>query len=117
MMLSKYNAKYELQGHDIYCAHTYWRNKSWIEKDEFYDFVLVDTLNSHRVVVVRVSFDWDKTVDYDKTIAKYRLFFAQIHRDKKGKLYYHGLGNKVYFDKDLILTYNELSDFSKSLLE
>ena len=117
MMLNKYNARYELQGHDIYCAHTYWKNKSWIEKDEFYDFVLVDTLNTYRVVVVRVSFDWDKTVDYDKTITKYRLFFAQIHRDKKGKLYYYGLGNKIYFDKDLTLTYNELSDFSKNLFE
>lgn len=117
MMLNKYNARYELQGHDIYCAHTYWRNNTGFEKDEFYDFVLVDTLNTYRVVVVRVSFDWDKTVDYDKTITKYRLFFAQIHRDKKGKLYYYGLGNKIYFDKDLTLTYNELSDFSKSLFE
>lgn len=117
MILSRKNARYELQGHDIYCAHTYWRNKSWIEKDEFYDFVLVDTLNTHRVVVVRVSYDWDKSVDYMKTIAKYRLFFAQIHRDKDGNLYYHGLGNKIYFDKELTLTYNELSDFTKSLFE
>ena len=117
MILSRENAHWELQGHDIYCAHTYWRNKTGREKDEFYDFVLVDTLNSHRVVVVRVSFDWDKTVDYDKTIAKYWLFFAQIHRDKKGKLYYKGLGNKIYFDKDLTMTYSELTNFSKSLFE
>lgn len=117
MILSRENAHWELQGHDIYCAHTYWRNKTGHEKDEFYDFVLVDTLNFHRVVVVRVSFDWDKTVDYDKTITKYRLFFAQIHRDKKGKLYYKGLGNKIYFDKDLTITYSELTNFSKSLFE
>lgn len=117
MILSRENAYRELQEHDIYCAHTYWRNKTWQEKDEFYDFVLVDTLNCHRVVVVRVSYDWDKSVDYVKTIAKYRLFFAQIHSDKKGKLYYHGLGNKIYFDKDLTLTYKDLSDFSKSLFE
>lgn len=117
MILSRENAHWELQGHDIYCAHTYWRNKTGHEKDEFYDFVLVDTLNTHRVVVVRVSFDWDKTVDYNKTIAKYRLFFAQIHRDKKGKLYYKGLGNKIYFDKDLTITYSELTNFSKSLFE
>ena len=117
MILSRENAHWELQGHDIYCAHTYWRNKTGREKDEFHDFVLVDTLNSHRVVVVRVSFDWDKTVDYEKTIAKYRLFFAQIHRDKKEKLYYKGLGNKIYFDKDLTMTYSELTNFSKSLFE
>ena len=117
MILSRENAWWELQGHKIYCAHTYWRNKTGREKDEFYDFVLVDTLNSHRVVVIRVSFDWDKTVDYDKTMAKYKLFFAQIHRDKKGKLYYRGLGNKIYFDEDLTLQYKDLSDFSKSLFE
>ena len=117
MMLNKFNAQWELQGHKIYCANTYWRNKTGREKDEFYDFVLVDTLNSHRVVVVRVSYDWDKKVDYVKTIAKYRLFFAQIHRDKKGKLYYKGLGNKIYFDEDLTLQYRDLSDFSKSLFE
>lgn len=117
MMLNKYNARYELQGHDIYCACTYWRNKSWIEKDEFYDFVLVDTLNSHRVVVVRVSYDWDKSVDYMKTIAKYSMFFTKVYKDKDGEFYYKGLGNKIYFDKDLTLTYSELSNFSKSLFE
>ena len=117
MILSRENAHWELQGHDIYCAHTYWRNKTGREKDEFYDFVLVDTLNCHRVVVIRVSYDWDKSVDYVKTIAKYRMFFAQIHRDKKGKLYYNGLGNKIYFDKDLTMTYSELTNFSKSLFE
>lgn len=117
MILSRENAHWELQGHNIYCAHTYWRNKTGREKDEFYDFVLVDTLNSHRVVVIRVSYEWDKSVDYVKTIAKYRMFFAQIHRDKKGKLYYNGLGNKIYFDKDLTMTYSELTNFSKSLFE
>lgn len=117
MILSRENAKWELQGHNIYCAHTYWRNRTGGEKDEFYDFVLVDTLNCHRVVVVRVSYDWDKSVDYMKTIAKYRLFFAQIHRDKKGKLYYKGLGNKICFDEDFTLTYKDFSDFSKGLFE
>lgn len=117
MIMNRFNAWCELQGHKIYCARTYWRNKTWREKDEFYDFVLVDTLNSHRVVVIRVSYDWDKSVDYVKTIAKYRLFFAQIHRDKKRKLYYRGLGNKIYFDEGLTLTYKELSDFSKSLFK
>ena len=117
MILSIENAHWELQGHDIYCAHTYWRNKTGYEKDEFYDFVLVDTLNSHRVVVVRVSYDWDKSVDYYKTKAKYRLFFVRIHKDKNGKLYYHGLGNKIYFDKYLTITYSEITNFSKSLFE
>lgn len=117
MILSRYNARYELHGHDIYCAHTYWRNKTGHEKDEFYDFVLVDTLNSFRVIVIRVSFDWDKTVDYEKTIAKYKMFFTRIHRDKKGKPYYNGLGNKIYFDTELTLQYRDLSDFSKSLFE
>ena len=91
--------------------------KQCVKKNEFYDFVLVDTLNSHRVVVIRVSYDWDKKVDYVKTIAKYRLFFAQIHRDKNGKLYYNGLGNKIYFDEDLALQYRGFSDFYKSLFE
>lgn len=117
MILNKFNARCELQGHDIYCAHTYWRNKTGREKDEFYDFVLVDTLNFHRVVVIRVSYEWDKSVGYMKTIAKYRLFFVRIHKDKNGKLYYHGLGNKVYFDKDLTMSYSELTNFSKSLFE
>ena len=117
MILSRENAHWELQGHDVYCANTYWRNKTVRKKNEFYDFVLVDTLNSHRVVVIRVSYDWDKKVDYVKTIAKYRLFFAQIHRDKNGKLYYNGLGNKIYFDEDLALQYRDLSDFYKSLFE
>ena len=116
-MLSRENARYELHGHDIYCAHTYWRNKTGREKDEFYDFVLVDTLNTHRVIVVRVSYDWDKKVDYVKTIAKYRMFFARTYRDKQDKLYYNGLGNKIYFDKDLTITYSELTNFSKSLFE
>lgn len=115
--MDKNNARCELQGHDIYCALTYWRNKTWREKDEFYDFVLVDTLNTHRVVVVRVSYDWDKSVDYMKTIAKYSMFFTKVYKDKDGNFYYKGLGNKIYFDKDLTLTYNELSDFSKSLFE
>lgn len=117
MILSRENAHWELQEHNIYCAHTYWRNKTGREKDEFYDFVLVDTLNSHRVVVVRVSYDWDKSVDYIKTIAKYRLFFVQIHKDKNGKLYYKGLGNKIYFNKDLALEYKDFTSFSKSLFE
>ena len=117
MILSRENARCELKGHKIYCAHTYWRNKTGREKDEFYDFVLVDTLNTHRVVVIRVSYDWNKSVDYYKTKAKFSLFFAQIHRDKKGKLYYNGLGNKIYFDEDFTLTYKDLSDFSKSLFE
>ena len=117
MILNRFNARCELQGHNIYCAHTYWRNKTGREKDEFYDFVLVDTLNSYRVVVIRVSYDWDKKVDYVKTIAKYRLFFVRIHKDKNGKLYYKGLGNKIYFDKDLTITYSELTNFSKSLFE
>lgn len=117
MILSRENAHWELQGHDIYCAHTYWRNKIGREKDEFYDFVLVDTLNCHRVVVIRVSYDWDKSVDYYKTKAKFSLFFARTYRDKQGKLYYKGLGNKIYFDKDLTMTYSELTNFSKSLFE
>ena len=78
---------------------------------------MVDTLNSHRVVVIRVSYDWDKKVDYVKTIAKYRLFFVRIHKDKNGKIYYRGLGNKIYFDTELTLQYRDLSDFSKSLFE
>ena len=86
MILSRENAHWELQGHDIYCAHTYWRNKTGREKDEFYDFVLVDTLNSHRVVVIRVSYDWDKKVDYVKTIAKYRMFFTRVYKDKEAGL-------------------------------
>lgn len=117
MILSRENTHWELQGHNIYCAHTYWRNKTGREKDEFYDFVLVDTLNCHRVVVIRVSYEWDKSVDYYKTKAKFSLFFVKINKDKNGKFYYHGLGNKIYFDKDLALTYKELSDFSKSLFE
>ena len=117
MMLNKYNARYELHGHDIYCACTYWRNKTGCEKDEFYDFVLVDTLNTHRVVVVRVSYDWDKSVDYVKTIAKYSMFFTKVYKDKDGNFYYKGLGNKIYFDTELTLPYRDLSDFSKSLFE
>ena len=117
MILNRFNARCELQGHNIYCAHTYWRNKTGREKDEFYDFVLVDTLNSYRVVVIRVSYDWDKSVDYYKTKAKFSFFFARTYRDKQGKLYYNGLGNKIYFDKDLTITYSELTNFSKSLFE
>ena len=117
MILSREYAHWELQGHDIYCAHTYWRNKTGREKDEFYDFVLVDTLNNHRVVVVRVSYEWDKSVDYYKTKGKFSLFFVRTYRDKQGKLYYNGLGNKIYFDKDLTMTYSELTNFSKSLFE
>lgn len=113
MILSRENAHWELQGHNIYCAHTYWRNKTGHEKDEFYDFVLVDTLNTHRVVVVRVSYDWGKSVDYIKTIAKYRLFFVKIHKDKNEKLYYKGLGNKIYFDEDLALEYKDFTSSSK----
>lgn len=117
MELNKFNAYCELQGHSIFCAHTYWRNKSGWEKDEFYDFVLVDTYKLSRVVVIRVSYDWDKTVDYSKIIAKYRLFFARVRKAKNGDTYYNGLGNKVYFDKDLTTTYSELTDFSKGLFE
>lgn len=117
MMLSKFNAKCELQDHKIFCAHTYWRNKSGREKDEFYDFILVDTLKLTRVIVIRVSYNRDSAVDYFKTIARYRMFFARVHKDKNGDTYYNGLGNKVYFDKDLTLTYNELTNFSKGLFE
>lgn len=53
----------------------------------------------------------------EKLIMKLQNYMSVIYRDKKGKLYYHGLGNKIYFDKDLTLTYKDLSDFSKSLFE
>ena len=117
MILKRFNAWFEFQGHNIYCPHTYWRNKTGREKDECYDFVLVDTLNSHRVFVVRVSYEWEKSVDYMKTIAKYTMFFTRVYKDKNGKLYYKWLGNKIYFDKDLTLTYKDFSEFSKSLFE
>lgn len=117
MILSRDNTRYELHGHDIYCAHTYWRNKTGREIDEFYDFVLTDTHKHNRVVVIRVSYDWDKSVDYYEAIAKFRLFFVRTYKDKQGKLYYKGLGNKIYFDTELTLQYRDLSDFSKSLFE
>lgn len=117
MILSRESARYELHGHDIYCALTYWRNKSGWEKDEFYDFVLVDTFKLSRVVVIRVSYDWDKSVDYMKTIAKYSMFFTRVYKDKDGKFYYKGLGNKIYFDTELTLLYRDFSDFLKSLFE
>lgn len=117
MIINRFNAWCELQGHKIYCAHTYWRNKTGHEKDEFYDFVLVDTLNTHRVIVIRVSYEWDKSVDYIKTIAKYTMFFARVYKDKNKKLYYKGLGNKIYFNEDLALEYKDFTSFSKSLFE
>jgi hypothetical protein len=117
MILNRFNAWCELQGHNIYCAHTYWRNKTGREKDDFYDFVLVDTLNTHKVIVIRVSYEWDKSVDYMKTIAKYTMFFTRVYKDKNGKLYYKGLGNKIYFNEDLALEYKDFTSFSKSLFE
>lgn len=117
MMLNRFNARCELQGHSIYCALTYWRNKTGYEKDEFYDFVLTDTHKHNRVVVIRVSYEWDKSVDYMKTIAKYSMFFTKVYKDKDEKFYYKGLGNKIYFDPELTLPYRDFSDFLKSLFE
>lgn len=117
MILNKFNARCELQGHNIYCVVTYWRNKTGYEKDEFYDFVLTDTHKHNRVVVIRVSYDWDKSVNYMKTIAKYSMFFTKVYKDKDGKFYYKGLGNKIYFDPELTLPYRDFSDFLKSLFE
>ena len=63
-----------------------------------------------------------RTIDADvlfKAIVFYEksLSYFLSYKDKEGKIYYHGLGNKVYFDKDLTMTYSELTNFSKSLFE